>query len=252
MGLIIRSDAFIWTAANLLDGTIPLIVTDPPYGNIVDTSWDESWTIRKQWHLTTLIDRLLPWGGTAYVWGGIGKPQDRIFFEWLSDIENQSNLVLHDLITWSKKRAYGKSDRLLFTREECAMLVKGKKPKTFNVPLLEEKRGYAGLNPDYPAKSEFKRRTNVWTDVTELFKGKIHPCEKPSKLAEIMIETSSNEGDTVLDLFAGSGSTGVAAEKLGRDYILIENSNCQMHKLTHITRPSNVTEFRAQSKSKRD
>jgi len=45
-----------------------------------------------------------------------------------------------------------------------------------------------------------------------------------------MIEVSSNPGDTVLDMFAGSGSTGVAAKKLGRKYILIEKrKECQMH-----------------------
>ena len=108
------------------------------------------------------------------------------------------------------------------------MLVKGDRPATFNIPLLDEKRGYAGYNPDYPARSEFKRRTNVWTDITELFRGKINPCEKPSRLAEIMIATSSNPGDLVLDLFAGSGSTGVAADKLGRRCILIEKSGCPM------------------------
>lgn len=109
------------------------------------------------------------------------------------------------------------------------MLVMGDKPATFHIPLLEEKRGYAGYNVKYPAKSEFLRRTNVWDDVTELFRGKIHPTEKPSRLAEIMIETSSNPGDLVLDPFAGSGSTGVAAKKLGREYLLIEKSDCVMH-----------------------
>ena len=97
------------------------------------------------------------------------------------------------------------------------------------------KRGYAGYNKDYPAKSEFLRRTNVWTDVTELFRGKIHPAEKPSRLAEIMIETSSLPGEWVLDPFAGSGSTGVAAANLGRPCLLIEESNCLMHEFCQST-----------------
>jgi DNA modification methylase len=67
------------------------------------------------------------------------------------------------------------------------------------------------------------------TNDSELFKGKIHPAEKPSRLAEIMIETSSKKGELVLDMFAGSGSTGVAAKKLGRSCLLIEKSNCKMH-----------------------
>lgn len=109
------------------------------------------------------------------------------------------------------------------------MLVKGDKPRTFNIPLLDVKRGYPGYNAKFPAKSEFLRRTNVWTDVTELFRGKIHPAEKPSRLAEIMIETSSLPGEVVLDPMAGSGSTGVAAMNLGRPSLLIEQSDCLMH-----------------------
>jgi len=224
---IIRANSFKWVPSQIEAGSIPLVITDPPYGGILKNKWDRNWTIEKQWELTSLLEHVLMPGGTAYVWGGIGKPGNRIFFEWLSAVEQRSELTLWDVITWSKKRAYGTKNRYLFTREECAMLVKGK-PKTFNVPLLEEKRGYAGFNADYPAKSEFKRRTNVWTDVTELFRGKIHDAEKPSRLAEIMIETSSNDGDLVLDMFAGSGSTGVAAKKMKRDCILIERSDCPM------------------------
>lgn len=225
--IVHRADAFEWVPNNLSDESVDLVVTDPPYGGIVDEDWDCKWSIANQWRMTTQIERVLKPGGTAYVWGGIGKPGNRIFFEWLSQLEMATKLTVWDVITWSKRRAYGTSHRYLFTREECAMLTKGK-PATFNVPLLAEERGYAGFNLKYPAKSKYKRRTNVWTDVTEIFKGKIHPCEKPSRLAEIMIETSSNPGDTVLDMFAGSGSTGVAADKLGRKAILIESSQCPM------------------------
>jgi site-specific DNA-methyltransferase (adenine-specific) len=51
---------------------------------------------------------------------------------------------------------------------------------------------------------------------------KQHPTEKPIKLMEILIENSSNEGDVVLDPFIGSGSTGVAAVNLNRNFIGIE------------------------------
>lgn len=239
---VVRADSFEWANEHLTSGSVPLFVMDPPYGGILKNAWDKVWTIEDQWNLTKIVEFALSPGGTAYIWGGVGKPHNRIFFEWLSQVERRSLLTLWDLITWSKKRAYGVKDRYLFTREECAVLIKGDRPKIFHIPLLEKERGYAGYNKDYPAKSKFLRRTNVWTDVTELFKGKIHDAEKPSRLAEIMIETSSNPGDLVVDLFAGSGSTGVAAAKLRRNAILVEKSDCAMHTF--------VTPMRTRSEAK--
>ena len=50
----------------------------------------------------------------------------------------------------------------------------------------------------------------------------LHPTQKPVALFEYLIKTYTNEGDLVLDNVAGSGTTGVAAKMLGRNYILIE------------------------------
>jgi modification methylase len=228
---VIRGDAFsVCGSSGIQDGSIDLIVTDPPYGSIVDEAWDGSWSLAHYHRLTRIIERVLKPGGTAYVWGGIGTYRNRLFLEWISRLEHESHhLIVWDVITWRKRRARGSDKRYLFVREECAMIVNGEKPATFNVPLLDVKRGYPGYDKDRPARSEFLRRTDVWDDVTEILSGKIHPCEKPSRLAEIMIETSSKPGDLVLDMFAGSGSTGVAANKLGRRSILIEQSGCKMH-----------------------
>ena len=46
-----------------------------------------------------------------------------------------------------------------------------------------------------------------------------HPTQKPVALLEYLIKTYSNEGDTVLDNCMGSGSTGVACVKTGRNFI---------------------------------
>lgn len=51
---------------------------------------------------------------------------------------------------------------------------------------------------------------------------KIHPTEKPVDLLEYMIRTYTDDGDTVLDSCMGSGSCGVACQRLGRDFIGIE------------------------------
>lgn len=51
---------------------------------------------------------------------------------------------------------------------------------------------------------------------------KLHPTEKPIELMKFYIENSSNKGDTVLDMFMGSGSTGVACLNANRSFIGIE------------------------------
>lgn len=75
-------------------------------------------------------------------------------------------------------------------------------PKVFNLPegrkfksnVLQYKKDYTGL----------------------------HPTQKPVALMEDLIKTYTNEGDTVLDFCLGSGTTGVAAKNLNRNFIGIE------------------------------
>lgn len=50
----------------------------------------------------------------------------------------------------------------------------------------------------------------------------LHDTEKPIELMKILIENSSNVGETILEPFMGSGSTGVACKKLNRNFIGIE------------------------------
>jgi site-specific DNA-methyltransferase (adenine-specific) len=50
----------------------------------------------------------------------------------------------------------------------------------------------------------------------------LHPTQKPVSLFEYLIKTYSNEGDTVLDNCAGSGTTAIAAENINRNWICIE------------------------------
>lgn len=222
-GTLLKHDILDPSFPNLV-GKFPLVIADPPYGDIVKEKWD-NWGYKEYIKLAKIIEDVLIDRGSAYVWGGVGKYKNRTFFKFLANVEEETGLHLRNVITWSKKRAYGKSNDYLFTREEVAWLVKGEKPLIFNIPLLDEKRGYAGYNAKYPAKSEYKRRTNVWTDITEVFSGKKHECEKPERLAEVMINTHTNPGDEVLDLFAGSGNVSAVATKLGRRFVAVENDD---------------------------
>jgi len=64
--------------------------------------------------------------------------------------------------------------------------------------------------------------TSVLKFPTDKQKKSLHPTQKPVSLFEYLINTYTNAGDTVLDNCAGSGTTGVAAERCGRHSIMIE------------------------------
>jgi len=65
-----------------------------------------------------------------------------------------------------------------------------------------------------------------------LGKNKIHPTQKPTEILEYFIELLSNENDTVLDTFAGSGSTGMACVKRNRNCVLIEQDKAMFDKMS--------------------
>jgi site-specific DNA-methyltransferase (adenine-specific) len=79
-----------------------------------------------------------------------------------------------------------------------------------------------------PAKAaRGKTPTDVWwhTIVSPTGKEKTgYPTQKPLGILERILRVHSNPGDTVLDFFAGSGTTGVAAQRNERNYILIDQS----------------------------
>ena len=51
-----------------------------------------------------------------------------------------------------------------------------------------------------------------------------HPTQKPLEILERIILASTNENDLILDPFCGSSTTGIAATKLNRKYVGIDNS----------------------------
>jgi site-specific DNA-methyltransferase (adenine-specific) len=73
--------------------------------------------------------------------------------------------------------------------------------------------------------------SDVWTfDTVAPYPGK-HPCEKPQAMLRHMIEVSSRRGDLILDPFAGSGSTLIAARDAGRRAIGIESDRAYCERI---------------------
>jgi site-specific DNA-methyltransferase (adenine-specific) len=79
-----------------------------------------------------------------------------------------------------------------------------------------------------PAKAaRGKTPTDVWwhTIVSPTGKEKTgYPTQKPLAILERIVRVHSRPGDLVVDFFAGSGTTGVAAAKLGRDFLLVDDN----------------------------
>ena len=112
--------------------------------------------------------------------------------------------------------------------------------EVFGIDNMRGFKPFAELKP-----IDFEYRENLIREMTEkypatfnLWEGKkyksnilkyakdydgYHPTQKPVLLLEDLIKTFSNEGDLVVDLTAGSGSTAIACRNTGRNYIVIEN-----------------------------
>ena len=79
---------------------------------------------------------------------------------------------------------------------------------------------------------------SIWTDIVNLSKGQHEQVgyltQKPEELLDRIIRASSQEGDLVLDCFAGSGTTAVAAEKLNRRWIACDLSRFEFRRLASV------------------
>ena len=120
----------------------------------------------------------------------------------------------------SKRRWPAKHDNIL-------VYVKDPKRYTFNTGAIDRVPYMApGLvGPEKAAQG--KLPTDVWWHTIVPPGGKEstgYATQKPLAILKRIIAASSNPGDVVLDFFAGSGTTGVAAHQLGRAFILIDDN----------------------------
>jgi site-specific DNA-methyltransferase (adenine-specific)/adenine-specific DNA-methyltransferase len=82
--------------------------------------------------------------------------------------------------------------------------------------------------PEYKQTDDLVIDSN-WTDLKGYVFAPDYPTENPEELLERVIRASSAEGDLVLDCFAGSGTTGVVAEKLGRRWIMVDTGKFSIY-----------------------
>ena len=84
--------------------------------------------------------------------------------------------------------------------------------------------GHAALRPNgsaYDGEGTHRNARTVWSIPSQPFKG-AHFATMPPELANRCILAGSRVGDTVLDPFGGAGTTGLVADRLGRDAVLVE------------------------------
>lgn len=187
-----------------------IVITDPPYGsNLYKTDKAVS--------------------GDFYSWLVKNFETVAIFGypEILVGICMAINLAPSEWVTWwPTNKASGRSNSRLPKEVEC-VAVFGKTP---GASLLFRKRSGTSIGVKISKtrglSSDYARLGDVWRDASPgmafLYRMRKHPNEKPLSLMEKLVTLCSNPGDTIIDPFMGSGTTGEAAIRTGRKFIGIE------------------------------
>jgi site-specific DNA-methyltransferase (adenine-specific) len=222
------------------DESIQLTVTSPPYDNLrkyKGFAWDFESLARELYRVTK------PGGVVVWIVADAtvnGSETGTSFRQALYFMECGFNL--HDTMIWNKGSCgnVGSPKRYWSVHEYMFILSKG--PVSVANMIMDKRNKTAGSvismksttrNSDdatVPSSTrgqvirEFGKRSNVW-DISPAMGGKLgHPAPFPEALARDHILSWSNPGDTVLDPFLGSGTTGKMAVSNGREFIGIDIS----------------------------
>lgn len=226
---LVQGDAFDVLAA-LPDASVDCIWTDPPYllsndgvtciagrrAKVNKGEWDRSRGIEEDFafHRAWLAEcyRVLKPAGTIWVTGTL-----HVYLSVGMALQQLGYRILNDVI-WEKPSPPPNLGCRCFTHSTEVILWatrarKGSKDRyTFHYDAMREENGG-------------KQMKNVWrmaaAGKAEKRHGK-HPTQKPVELVARCLRASTNPGDLVLDPFAGTGATGVAALTLGRRFVGIE------------------------------
>ena len=205
-----------------------LAIQDPPYnlafGKKVPVSEFIDWC--RKW--ISSCQSVLNKNSALYIWLGANQndhfqplPQ---FMTMMSETEFSSR----SFITMRNQRGYGTQQNWMAARQELLYYTIGK-PK-FKVSYTDIPKVLKGYYKEIDgqrtenierSKSLNVRAGNVWVDIQQVFyrmEENVNGCyaQKPLKSIERIIKSSSNEGETVTDFFAHSGTTLIACEKLDR------------------------------------
>lgn len=204
------------------------VVTDPPYAiNFENNKWDKSnFDI---YPYINLINDIVEQNGNILMFQGWSNVTQTI------NKFKQTNLFLKNWIVYDRIKGRGAITNFVSTRQDLLWYVKDEKNYTFNNEPSKIKKKTGGSIGNKNG-CQFRKLTNVWTDISPIVPWSSqrvdHPTQKPLQLMQRIIRIFTNENDVVLDMFAGSGTTGVACYNLNRKCILIEKQQqyCQIIK----------------------
>lgn len=203
---------------NLPDESIDLVVTDCPY-HIVSGGCTN---IPRKDEPSGIFNRRNTFTQANAKSGKLFDNNDIKFSEWLPDIyrvlKNNTHCYiminarnLKDLQTDAEKVGFKFQNILIWNKGNAT-------PNRYYLNAYEMILMLRKGN----AKNINNMGTKNILNIKNIKGNKTHPTEKPTELMQILIENSSNIGDTILDPFMGSGSTGVACINTNRNFIGFE------------------------------
>jgi site-specific DNA-methyltransferase (adenine-specific) len=217
--------------ARLVDGSSPtLAIQDPPYNLVAFArrSINEYIDWSRRW--VRITHSVLAINASLYLWLGADQNDG---FQPLADfmvMMRQEPFAPRSFITMRNQRGYGTQKNWMAVRQELLYYTKGN--PLFNVEaeytdIPKILRGYYkkvnGLVTENleRGKAHTIRAGNVWVDIQQVFyrmEENVSGCyaQKPLKSVKRIVRASSNAHDVILDLFAHSGATLLAAEILDR------------------------------------
>jgi site-specific DNA-methyltransferase (adenine-specific)/modification methylase len=236
---IYNKDCIEMMSQDIENKSVELIFADPPYnlsGN--GLKWEGSQTggdwhmINEDWDKMSVSDYLKftrEWIGSSHkILKDAGSIYIACSYHNIGEIMvtlKGLDLNINNIITWYKTNAMPNMTRRTFTHstEFVIWATKGS-GWTFNYEKTKE------INPEKRKDGKQKQMRDMWrfslVQGNERLKGKdgkaLHPTQKPEDMLKRIILSSSNEGDTVLDPFLGSGTTAVVAKRYNRNWIGIE------------------------------